>query len=658
MRKWNYYSFIIVLIIIIATILQTVFSKDNEYAIDRVDIKAELLTDGDLMVQEMFTYTFNGSWNGTTRYLDTKGQKAVEYFKAYIPPKDKLIGDFTEDNLKELDVELDSKSHTYYAYTASKDETKRVYYRYRVDKAAIRYSDTGELYWSFLTHDNEKVGEVDLQLFLPQDSDNLGVNFFLRDRTGGGVLSLKQNSSDSSSFLYYHNKNLPKKGTVRMRVLFPESWLSDIPASESALLVKEVLAKEKARDHLISTRAEYFSLLDKMLYLITGLILAVSLLYLFAPRRIRGFLRRSELTPARLGEMDPLLAAYIYRNGRLKKRDLFAGVFSMRQRGLVIMKQGVTPARFEDDAKAPEFMPKFLFQGARKLLNPVDLFMVTHFFQNQGNEFQLESVNGPTSMERNRRSKQQKYHEKALNVDKKFKDWSLLVAKQDSFRDSAYKNTLWRPLWVGLSLLHLVFVLCLFYADATSWLILCSIAVPLTLGAALTMIFYSRRWLMILYLGACTLSMIVLTNIDAVLTYLLCILCSVLLVGIVPRNILSPEAAWYRSALKVWRRQLKKGQIHAVSNGADSVTLASEFALTLDVGASFLKSVQVRGAVANTEPSTLRNLALFGGVLYSQQTIAYMSPLPSSGGNVSNDGGGGGGAGGGDGGGGGGTGAF
>lgn len=661
MRKWTYYSFIIVLmiIIILATILQTVFSKDKEYAIDRVDIKAELLTDGDLMVQEMFTYTFNGSWNGTTRYLDTEGQNAIEYFKAYLPPQDKLIGDFTDDNLKELGVVHNYANDTYYAYTASNDETKRVYYRYRVDKAAIRYSDTGELYWSFLTNNNEDLGEVNLQVILPQNSDNAQVDFFLRDRTGGGLLTLRKDSTDSSSHLYYYNESLPKQGTARIRVLFPQGWLSDMPASEHALPLKEVRAEEKARDHLISTRAERFPLLVKMLYISTLLILAIILVYLLAPRRIAGFLRRGELTPARLEKMDPLLAAYLYRNGQLKKRDIFAGVFSMRQRGLVIMKQGATPMRFTEDAKAPDVMPKFLFQGARELLNPVDLFMVTHFFQKQGKEFQLESVNGPTSTERRMRSRQKKYHEKALNLDKKFKDWSFLVSEQDLFRDSVYRNALWRPLWVGLSLLHLVFVLSLFYADTVSWLIICSIAAPLALLATLTLIFYRRKWLMILYLGACSLSMIVMTNIDAVLTYLLVILFSVLLVLIVPRNILSPEAAWHRSALKVWRRQLKKGQIHDMVSGSESVMLASEFALTLDAGAPFLKTVQGGGGVASSELSAFGNLALFGGVLYSQQTVAYMSPLPSSGGSGSNDGGGGGSGGGGDGGGGGGgTGAF
>ncbi|WP_430691950.1 DUF2207 domain-containing protein [Paenibacillus woosongensis] len=58
-------------------------------------------------------------------------------------------------------------------HAPSADETKRVYYRYRIKGAAVRYTDTGELARSFFKNNNDDIHNVtiDLQLGKPLDEE-------------------------------------------------------------------------------------------------------------------------------------------------------------------------------------------------------------------------------------------------------------------------------------------------------------------------------------------------------------------------------------------------------------------------------------------------------------------------------------------------------
>ncbi|WHX48273.1 hypothetical protein QNH46_19550 [Paenibacillus woosongensis] len=88
MRRWLW----LLLALFIVTLAGCGGSK--KYTMEHVDVLAKIMPDGDLFVQELFTYRFEGSWNGMTRYVDPKGHEGIEFFEAYIPSEGQHFKDF------------------------------------------------------------------------------------------------------------------------------------------------------------------------------------------------------------------------------------------------------------------------------------------------------------------------------------------------------------------------------------------------------------------------------------------------------------------------------------------------------------------------------------------------------------------------------------
>ncbi|NTZ19178.1 DUF2207 domain-containing protein [Paenibacillus sp. JMULE4] len=124
--------------------------ETSSYTIDKVEIMADIMPDGDLYVEELYTYTVHGDYDWMPRHMDAYGGENIEFFEAYTPPSDRVLGDFGYVGLNRLNVDWNPRRGTYYVDFRAKNETWQLYYRYRIDKAAVKYADGGELDWTFL----------------------------------------------------------------------------------------------------------------------------------------------------------------------------------------------------------------------------------------------------------------------------------------------------------------------------------------------------------------------------------------------------------------------------------------------------------------------------------------------------------------------------
>ena len=86
--------------------------ENRTFYMDQVDIQAQVLNNGDLYVQELYTYRFEGSFNGTTRSIPEKGHQGMQFFEAYLPPPGSQLGTFSYRDAERLEVE--KKEDTYY----------------------------------------------------------------------------------------------------------------------------------------------------------------------------------------------------------------------------------------------------------------------------------------------------------------------------------------------------------------------------------------------------------------------------------------------------------------------------------------------------------------------------------------------------------------
>jgi len=86
--------------------------EEKSFTIERLDIRAYILEDGDLYVEELYTYDFDGEFNGTTRTIKDNGHDGVEFFEAYLPPPGKELGEFTFEDSQPLKTEREKKRFT------------------------------------------------------------------------------------------------------------------------------------------------------------------------------------------------------------------------------------------------------------------------------------------------------------------------------------------------------------------------------------------------------------------------------------------------------------------------------------------------------------------------------------------------------------------
>ncbi|AZK46320.1 DUF2207 domain-containing protein [Paenibacillus lentus] len=236
MRRWRWLWLPLVFLIILLAGCE----ESKKFTMEQVDVSARIMSNGDLFIQELFTYRFEGSWNGMTRYVDPEGHEGIEFFEAYIPPDGKHFADFTYDDLQRLTVDFNEKNDTYYIHTPSSNEMKRVYYRYRVKAAAIRYTDTGDLSWSFFKNNNDDIQHVTIELQLPKDDSGDRIYYFLHDRTGGEVLA--KAGEDGKAYIHYYNELLDQGGTCRRIPLPAATEASPAGAAEETVEEPELFS--------------------------------------------------------------------------------------------------------------------------------------------------------------------------------------------------------------------------------------------------------------------------------------------------------------------------------------------------------------------------------------------------------------------------------
>ena len=69
----------------------------------------------------------------------------------------------------------------------AKDEEKRVYYRYRINEIASRFSDTGELYWDIFAFLDDDLKNVTIETVFPKTIEKSEVETYAFNRLGGDL---------------------------------------------------------------------------------------------------------------------------------------------------------------------------------------------------------------------------------------------------------------------------------------------------------------------------------------------------------------------------------------------------------------------------------------------------------------------------------------
>ncbi|MFB4321211.1 DUF2207 domain-containing protein [Priestia sp. BR_2] len=195
---------------------------------------AKVMADGDLYVEELFTYTVQGEYERIPRYMDNFGGANIEFFEAYVPPNDRELGNLGYVNLERYPVYLRTKSGSYYIELQAKDETRQIYYRYNV-----KYDDRGELDWTVLKDNRFDHHNVTVRVYTEQPAKE-NLSGFAYDRSRGSLTEV------NNRWIRYENTLLPEGDSARLKLYFPPEVLTERETEEtSASLSERLLAEQK-----------------------------------------------------------------------------------------------------------------------------------------------------------------------------------------------------------------------------------------------------------------------------------------------------------------------------------------------------------------------------------------------------------------------------
>ncbi|MEW9031450.1 MAG: DUF2207 domain-containing protein [Planifilum fimeticola] len=583
--------------------------EERDYTIERLDIRAYILEDGDLYVEELYTYDFKGEFNGTTRTIKDNGHDGVEFFEAYLPPPGKELGEFTFEDSQPLKTER--KEETFYVYTASKNEKKRVFYRYRLSNAVRKYKDTAEFYWAFFDSSNESdLHRVTIDVILPKPFDHDQIRYFLHERADGRITDITDYS------IRYQTPLFPAGVTSEIRLLFPGEFLPKAEWTANKNMKADILSEEKALQARFAAREKRLETGKAALDLLSLTLLAAILLYILF-RILRRALARGESGEAgRLEELDPLLVALVYRTGNRAPQDLIAGLFSLYQ------KDAIRIEKLEEDETF-----KFLWTEEKKNLESHERYLIDSFFRDS------ENIEG------------KKYRTCTLDSlvklsQSSFDRWKDLVLK--FYAPYARKSRFLKYLTWCLFTIQVGLIIYLCYADVASLGSIIVAGAVLGIAAWISALLYQYKRSIIPFLGISSIMLaFLLQTEDLNYGYFVLAVLSGLFLAIIPVYSLTLKGTSLRLAVKSWRKALEKGTYPVGSEPAKKEKLL-QYAIVLGVSPSFVHHYGKGGEYEEVE----KRLPLLSNPMKAATTFAFTSLSLGSSGSGSSGGGGSGGGGG------------
>lgn len=424
----------------------------RSFSIDAVDIGAYILPNGDVYVEELFTYSFKGKFNGTTRIIGDDDFDGIEFFEAYQVPDDAEMGKISQSAAEPLRIE--KEDFTYKVHRSYKDETKKVFYRYKLLQPIRKYEDIGEFYWRFF----DEMGEEDLHhvrigVYLYGENLPSGSYGFLHDLTGGEI-QLTQSS------LFYRNKLLPGGEPFELRLLFPNDFLSEMNVTKKEKMLPAFLKEEEKYEKRLAAREKWLPIFDKVNGIIFILLVVLALYSIFFPRRMVRFFSKP-VAFTEIEEMDSLTLAAIHNKLDFNVQDINSALFRLYQYGYVSVHR--VPARqgFLDDIQAPNHTFQFVLEKSTSELREYEIFLIDWLFtriQDGKKCFSLDQLPMQTKKEIAEGWRDySNYKQEQKLFGHMFKDWKKMVEKDSELHTYISPVLLWKflvyvitPIWMVL----------------------------------------------------------------------------------------------------------------------------------------------------------------------------------------------------------------
>lgn len=213
---------IIFSVIFILIAPKSVYANTKEYFVDKLNIEAQILDNGDVVINEIIEYRFNGDFNGIYRNLNLDGANDYLVNGISIIDNSGNIINITEDYNDEnntYQINRDYNSAQIKIFSKSSNESKKFNLNYTIKGVAKKYTDYSQLYWNFYDVENiESVKEGTVKISLKDE--NFDINNLTYDIYGDGEIIT--NNTEQSIIINF--KDLTTLIGINMK--FQKNYLS------------------------------------------------------------------------------------------------------------------------------------------------------------------------------------------------------------------------------------------------------------------------------------------------------------------------------------------------------------------------------------------------------------------------------------------------
>src|SRR5690625_1562844 len=547
-------------------------NEDRSFSIDEVAIDAQIDQEGIIHVRELYTYTFDGAFEGMTRFIDSD----VNQFKAYGIDGQTADPTISLENLEPLTIEKEDS--TWKIYSSSEDETKQVLYSYTIEGSVKKYQDVADLTYSFFDESNETdLNNVEITIHTPENMVNEEHNqFFLHDDVGGELAA-------AESHLIYTNELLAAGDRSEIRLIFPAEELSDMKVTKNKQMEDKILSAELE----LIERAEHLDQnIDKLvpvmwLFIAVVIILGIVMLRIHL-NRYRGNKSVDEFAQL-LEETDPLFVSYLNLNGYLQDNSVIAALFSLKQRKMITLKE--VSSTIDQDEKTF----RFTWKKDAGNVDTADGYLREWLFtesDEEGAYFLLESIIDNEDEADSVREK------KAEEFGDHYDIWSGLVEGRAEYQE------LKRPFsgFSRLSSMLIIMTFASFYyltkVDVISQIEQLVLPLILAIVGGVCLIFSRHKWLTLFYYPFLIIaSLIAFTmTMGSILTVVFYAI-SFLVLLIVPSTYWREDVLKIKNAIKQSRKLMRMGE-YPVGSHPDKMEKRLEYAMILDEGDHYSKQFE------------------------------------------------------------------
>ena len=542
---------LLIMFILVFSFSQTAHARS--YSIDEVQIRAWIQPNGNLLVNEMFTYTFEGKYTSVRRSIHEDHHDGVQWFEAYeLLNDDAELGFLEEGDMRQLDSKREDG--TYRSPFPVEDATKTIVYAYELKDAVDSYDSYSDVTVPFFgsgsNHDVD-LHNVTIDFVFPEEIDPGEYHAFFHDQKG-------KVEEKGPEVVRFTTPVSDMYSLTETRLLYPSSVMTAQKKTAAPMSLDKAIQEEEDRMMLQAKRETQMKTVDKVL---GGLAVSLSAILLIM---LIGFLIgkiRGSGTTREVVEADPLLIYMVYKRGKFTHGALMAGLYSLVESGKATVRTQKATTRFLSDARSPDETLFFTLTSDGKPLSPIEEKLISWVFKRKGKNgsasFAMTDLAGATRSEKDLRRHVKKYHTKVKMLKQQEKEWFAELLKEA--KEAGLLHDRWFHFVTKLVPLSTVIgILFAYYFDGQTAFALWVYGIIGSASLGLVWWKQEKKWPILVFGVISFFAVAQLQQETALSILILCIFITCLLLFMVPRHTLSGPALDVKAGIRRFRKQVKR----------------------------------------------------------------------------------------------------